>query len=77
MSVESCCIHSSSQGKNIPSTVLAADFLSRGITFKLDDAYGGHPMPVHEEPGSVMYKHIKEYMQKIEDDLKSINEWDR
>ena len=72
----SCSARSSSEARAIVSPVMAADFLSRGITFELSPAYKGHPLPVMENPASVMYRHMHEYVAKIENDLKAIREWD-
>ena len=72
----SCSARSSSEARAIVSPVMAADFLSRKVTFELNQFYCGHPLPLTEEPHKFIYRHIHEYTQKIEDDLKAIGEWD-
>ena len=64
------------QDKQLVSPVFAAHMLSSGLPFELSSDYGGHPLPVGEQPASVVYEHLQFYVDKIRVDLKNVGEWD-
>ena len=71
------CVSRSSQDKLWSSPVFAAHMLSSGLPFDVFAAYGGHPLPVGEQPAALLYDHIQFYVDKMRVDLKNIGEWDR
>ena len=66
------CVSRSSQDKKLVSPVFAAHMFSSGLPFKLDLEYGGHPLPVGEQPVTLLYEHLQFYVDKMRVDLKNI-----
>ena len=71
------CVSRSSQDKKLVSPVFAAHMLSSGLPFDLRSDYGGQPLPVGEQPATLLYEHLQFYVDKMRVDLKNIGEWDR
>ena len=58
------CVSRSSQDKKLVSPVFAAHMLSSGLPLDLRSDYGGHPLPVGEQPATVLYEHLQFYVDK-------------
>ena len=61
----------------VVSPAFAAHMLSGSLPFELRSDYGGHPLPAGELPVSLLYKYMQFYVDKMKEDLKNVQAWDR